>query len=87
MVSTIVRSYKSAVTKHANRLGLPNGWQPGFHDLIIRNKASTHAMANLHLQSGHPSCLMVRIVVAGTALSVSKRTVGASRVMFPPVIN
>jgi hypothetical protein len=26
-VSTILRSYKSAVTKHANRLGLDNGWQ------------------------------------------------------------
>jgi putative transposase len=38
-VSTIVRSYKSAVTKHANRLGLPNGWQPRFHDHIIRNDA------------------------------------------------
>lgn len=39
-VSTIVRSYKSAVTKHANRLGLPNGWQARFHDHIIRDDAS-----------------------------------------------
>jgi REP element-mobilizing transposase RayT len=38
-VSTIVRSYKSAVTKHANRLGLENGWQSRFHDHIIRNDA------------------------------------------------
>jgi len=36
-VSTIIRSYKSAVTKHANRLGLENGWQSRFHDRIIRN--------------------------------------------------
>lgn len=36
-VSTIIRSYKSAVTKHANRLGLENGWQSRFHDHIIRN--------------------------------------------------
>ncbi len=36
-VSSIIRSYKSAVTKHANRLGLPNGWQTRFHDRIIRN--------------------------------------------------
>lgn len=37
-ISTIIRSYKSAVTKHANRLGLPNGWQSRFHDHIIRNE-------------------------------------------------
>ena len=38
-VSSIMGSYKSAVTKHANRLGLPNGWQPRFHDHIIRDNA------------------------------------------------
>ena len=38
-IPTIIRSYKSAVTKHANRLGLPNGWQPRFYDHIIRNDA------------------------------------------------
>ncbi|NLJ82597.1 MAG: transposase, partial [Bacteroidales bacterium] len=38
-ISTIIRSYKSAVTKHANRLGLENGWQERFHDHIIRNNA------------------------------------------------
>lgn len=37
-ISTIIRSYKSAVTKHANRLGLENGWQSRFHDRIIRNE-------------------------------------------------
>lgn len=36
-VSTIIRSYKSAVTFHGNRLGLNNGWQPRFHDHIIRD--------------------------------------------------
>jgi len=36
-ISSIVGSYKSAVTKHANRLGLPNGWQSRFHDRIIRD--------------------------------------------------
>lgn len=36
-VSSIIASYKSAVTKHANRLGLENGWQPRFHDHVIRN--------------------------------------------------
>lgn len=36
-VSSIMGSYKSAVTKHANRLELENGWQSRFHDHIIRN--------------------------------------------------
>jgi REP element-mobilizing transposase RayT len=37
-VSSIIGSYKSAVTKHANRLNLENGWQTRFHDNIIRTK-------------------------------------------------
>jgi putative transposase len=36
-VSSIIGSYKSAVTKHANRLGLEFGWQARFHDHIIRD--------------------------------------------------
>ena len=36
-VSTIMRSYKSAVTKHAHRLGFTFDWQTRFHDHIIRN--------------------------------------------------
>jgi REP element-mobilizing transposase RayT len=36
-ISSIIGSYKSAVTKHANRLGIENGWQTRFHDHIIRN--------------------------------------------------
>ncbi|TVR76437.1 MAG: hypothetical protein EA412_13645 [Chitinophagaceae bacterium] len=38
-ISTIIRSYKSAVTKHANRLGLEHGWHSRFHDHIIRDDA------------------------------------------------
>ena len=38
-LSTVVRSYKSAVTRHANRLGLEHGWQTRFHDRIIRDDA------------------------------------------------
>ena len=39
-LSSIVGSYKSAVTKHANRLGIDFAWQSRFHDHIIRtNKA------------------------------------------------
>jgi putative transposase len=42
-VSSIIGSYKSAVTKHCNRLQLTDndgvvfGWQSRFHDHIIRN--------------------------------------------------
>jgi REP element-mobilizing transposase RayT len=39
-ISTIIRSYKSAVTKYCNRLNLPCAWQPRFHDHIIRNEES-----------------------------------------------
>ena len=45
-ISTIIRSYKSAVTKHANRLGLENGWQSRFHDHIIRNDAEYQRISN-----------------------------------------
>ncbi len=36
-VSSIIGSYKSAVTKHANRLGFALKWQELFYDHIIRN--------------------------------------------------
>ena len=36
-VSSIIGSYKSAVTKHAHRLGFQFQWQTRFHDHIIRN--------------------------------------------------
>jgi len=36
-LSSIVGAYKSAVTKHANRMGLEHGWQPKFFDWIIRS--------------------------------------------------
>lgn len=39
-VSSIIRSYKSAVTKYCNRLKLPFAWQTRFHDHIIRNDES-----------------------------------------------
>ncbi|MCB0480626.1 MAG: transposase [Flavobacteriales bacterium] len=39
-ISTIIRSYKSAVTKHAYRLEIENGWQPRFYEHIIRNDAA-----------------------------------------------
>jgi REP element-mobilizing transposase RayT len=39
-ISSIVGSYKSAVTKHVNRLDLKLAWQPLFYDHIIRNQKS-----------------------------------------------
>lgn len=45
-ISTIVRSYKSAVTKHANRLGLDFIWQTRFHDHIIRDVVSYENISN-----------------------------------------
>ncbi len=39
-ISSIVGSYKSAVTKHANRMQLEFGWQPLFYDQIIRDERS-----------------------------------------------
>jgi REP element-mobilizing transposase RayT len=39
-LSSIIGSYKSAVTKHCNRLGFGFAWQPRFHDHIVRDDAS-----------------------------------------------
>ncbi len=45
-VSSIVGSYKSAVTKHAHRLGFEFAWQTRFYDHIIRNEASFQTINN-----------------------------------------
>jgi REP element-mobilizing transposase RayT len=45
-VSAIIRSYKSAVSKHAHRLGFDFNWQTRFHDHIIRNDAEYQRIAN-----------------------------------------
>lgn len=44
-VSSIVGSYKSAVTKYCNLLELPMAWQFRFHDHIIRNDDSFHKIS------------------------------------------
>lgn len=49
-LSSIIGSYKSAVTKHANRLGLEFGWQARFHDHIIRDEKEYQRIAN-YIQS------------------------------------
>ena len=45
-VSSIIGSYKSAVTKHARRLGYNFYWQPRFYDHIIRNDKEYHKIKN-----------------------------------------
>ncbi|MBX2927834.1 MAG: hypothetical protein KF852_08375 [Saprospiraceae bacterium] len=45
-VSSIMGSYKSAVTKHAGRLGFEFAWQVRFHDHIIRNDAEYQRINN-----------------------------------------
>ncbi|HON18336.1 MAG TPA: transposase [Salinivirgaceae bacterium] len=45
-VSSIVGSYKSAVTKHAHRLGFEFAWQTRFYDHIIRNDESFQRISN-----------------------------------------
>ncbi len=39
-ISTIIRSYKSAVSKHVHKNHPDFGWQARFHDHIIRNEPS-----------------------------------------------
>ena len=45
-ISSIVGGYKSAVTKHANRLGYKFAWQTRFHDHIIRDDAAFQRISN-----------------------------------------
>ncbi|WZL87659.1 transposase [Salinimicrobium sp. 3283s] len=45
-ISTIIRSYKSATTKHAHRLGFDFEWQTRFYDIIIRNEISFQNISN-----------------------------------------
>lgn len=45
-VSSIIGSYKSAVTKHCNRLGFDFGWQTRFYDHIIRDERSFQNISN-----------------------------------------
>lgn len=45
-VSAIIRSYKSAVTKHLNRLNLEFKWQSRFYDHIIRDEAAFERISN-----------------------------------------
>jgi putative transposase len=45
-ISSIVGSYKAAVTKHVNRLGFESSWQTRFHDHIIRSEKDFNRISN-----------------------------------------
>ena len=45
-ISSIIGSYKAAVTKHANRLGYEFAWQTRFHDHVIRDEKSYQRIVN-----------------------------------------
>ncbi len=45
-LSSIIGAYKSAVSKHAHRLGFDFAWQSRFHDHIIRNDAEYQRIKN-----------------------------------------
>ena len=45
-ISSIIGSYKSAVTKHAHRLGYAFVWQSRFYVHIIRDNQSYHQISN-----------------------------------------
>lgn len=50
-LSSIVGAYKSAVSKHAHRLGYDFEWQSRFHDHIIRNKETYQKISNYILNN------------------------------------
>lgn len=45
-ISSIIGSYKSAVTKHARRLGYEFGWQTRFYDNVIRDSVAYDTISN-----------------------------------------
>lgn len=45
-LASIVRSYKSAVTKFANENHLPCGWHERFHDHIVRNSGELQRISD-----------------------------------------
>lgn len=45
-ISSIIRSYKSVVTKYCNQLELPFAWQSRFYDHVIRDDESFHRISN-----------------------------------------
>ena len=44
-ISSILGNYKSAVTKHAHRLGFEFAWQTRFYDRIVRDERAYHTIS------------------------------------------
>ncbi|BDD07598.1 hypothetical protein FUAX_00300 [Fulvitalea axinellae] len=45
-LSSIIGSYKAAVSRHSNRLGFDFAWKPRFHDHIIRHRGAYERIAH-----------------------------------------
>ena len=45
-LASVIRGYKSAVTTYARKNNIPFGWQPRFHDHIIRTMADYYRISN-----------------------------------------
>ncbi len=45
-ISSIICSYKSAVTKHCNRLNFKIVWQTKFYDRVVRNENELQRISN-----------------------------------------
>jgi REP element-mobilizing transposase RayT len=60
-ISSIIGSFKSAVTKYTHRMGYTFQWQPRFHDRMIRNPQEYHDIAEyirnnpMKWELNHPS--------------------------------
>lgn len=71
-VSAIIRSYKSAVTRHANPLGFDFAWQTRFYDHIIRNDTSFHEISNYIINNPYQiliGCFTTSFILAWLILS------------------
>lgn len=52
-VSSIIGSYKSAVSKHGHRLGYTFRWQSRFHDVIVRDQNRYQRIRNYIVKNPH----------------------------------
>lgn len=50
-LASVVRGFKVGVTTYAHRNHIPFGWQPRFHDHIIRNQSEMNSIANYILHN------------------------------------
>lgn len=53
-LSSIIRGYKSAVTTYARKNGIEFGWQPLFHEHIIRSEDAFNRISDYIIQNPNP---------------------------------